>query len=218
MSTIGFRGAFVRYCDLRQKEEAGCFARIHFTSEMSKPVLEAMEWDPIPDCFESTKLTGELTARSLILTPNQKELRQHEIQMECSDISDFQLFRIQGEDGESTRTELRFIARVLEPGAIARIENYMRLVGTSTKSAGALKITYTDQQNLPLDDRDAEKNCVDCANGVAFMKGDDTVHASGQPCTKKTPAKAKEPPLASAREADGGTHQRRKAAGPEPVQ
>ena len=200
MSTIVFRGSFIRYADLRQKEEAGCFARIHFTSEMSKPVLEAMEWEPIPDCFESTKLTGELTARSLILTPNQKELRQHEIQMECSDISDFQLFRIQGEDGESTRTELRFIARVLEPGAIARIENYMRLVGTSMKSAGALKITYTDQQNLPLDKED--DGCVDCNNKVPLDPTDASLHVSGQPCKRH-----KEPQtLASAREANGGTH------------
>jgi hypothetical protein len=206
MSTIVFRGSFIRYADLRQKEEAGCFARIHFTSEMSKPVLEAMEWEPIPDCFESTKLTGELTARSLILTPNQKELRQHEIQMECSDISDFQLFRIQGEDGESTRTELRFIARVSEPGAIARIENYMRLVGTSTKSAGALKITYTDQQNLPLDEKDSP--CVDCNNKVPLMDGDPSVHASGQPCTAYK-AKQQEAPLASATQM-GGTHRTRK--------
>ncbi len=217
MSNITFRGAHIRYADLRQKEEAGCFARIHFTAEMSKPVLEAMEWEPIPDCVESTKLTGELTARNLVLTPNQKELRQHEIQMECSEISDFQLFRVQGEDGESTRTELRFIARVVEPGAIARIENYMRLVGTSVKSGGALKITYTDQQSLPLG-KDDEVNCVDCANGVPLMEGDDTVHASGQPCGKKRAAKPKEAPLASAREADGGTHQKRRSSGPVPVQ
>jgi hypothetical protein len=203
MSTIIFRAAFIRYADLRTKEEAGCFARIHFTSEMSRPVLEAMEWEPIPDCFESTKLTGELTARSLILTPNQKELRQHEIQMECSDISDFQLFRIQGEDGESTRTELRFIARVREPGAIARIENYMRLVGTSTKSAGALKITYTDQQNLPLDKED--DGCVDCNNKVPLEPNDASLHVSGQPCKRHKP-ETESQTLASAREASGGTH------------
>jgi len=153
-----------------------------------------------------------LTARNLVLTPNQKELRQHEIQMECSDISDFQLFRIRGEDGESTRTELRFIGRVLEPGAIARIENYMRLVGTSTKSAGALKITYTDQQNLPLDKED--DGCIDCANSVPKMDDDPAVHASGQSCTAHTSKKNTEAVVASAREATGGTHQRKTPTGP----
>lgn len=207
MSTITFRGAFIRFADLRSKEEAGVFARIHFTSEMSGPVIEAMDWEPIPDCMESTKLTGALTARNLVLTPNQKELRQHEIQTECTEVSDFQLFRIQGDDGESTRTELRFIARVVEPGAVSQIENYMRLVGTSPKSAGALKVTFEHQEKLDLED---EAACVDCENGVPLVKFDNSTHVSGQPCGKHGAArKAKDAPLASAREAAGGTHQKK---------
>ena len=209
MSTITFRGAHVRFADLRQREEAGIFARIHFTSDLSTPVIEAMDWQPIPDCVEATKLTGNLTARNLVLTPNQKELRQHEIQMECSEVSDFQLFRIQGEDGDSKRTELRFLARIIEPGAIARVENYMRLVGTSKKSDGALKITYDDQQKLDLAEKDGEPTCVDCENKVPMMHGSTTVHASGQKCLKAEESKA-EPALASAREAAGGTHQKKK--------
>ena len=207
MSSIVFRGAFIRFADLRAKEEAGVFTRIHFTSEMSDPVIGAMEWSPIPDCMERTTLIGTLTARTLLLTPNQKELRQHEIQMECSEVSDFQLFRIQGNDGESTQTELRFIARVVEPGAIAVIENYMRLVGTSRKSGGALKVTFEHQEKLDLEDSPA---CVDCANGVPLVEGYESEHVSGQPCGKFGAArKGKEAPLASAREAGVGTHQRK---------
>jgi hypothetical protein len=208
MSNIIFRGAFIRFSDLRAKEESGVFARIHFTSEMSAPVIQAMEWGPVPDCMESAKLTGTLTAHNLVLTPNQKELRQHEIQIECTEVSDFQLFRIQGDDGESTRTELRFIARVVEPGAISRIENYMRLVGTSKKSAGALKVTFEHQEKLDLGAD--EPGCVDCANGVPLVDGDESEHVSGQACGKHgTARKGKEAPLASAREAGVGTHQRK---------
>ena len=207
MSNIVFRGAFIRSSDLRHKEELGVFARIHFGSDISDPIIEAMDWEPVPDCMESAKLTGTLTARNLVLTPNQKELRQHEIEMECTEVSDFQLFRIQGDDGESTRTELRFTARVMEPGAIGRIENYVRLVGMSPKSAGALKVTFEHQEKLDLEDGPA---CVDCANGVPLVDGDESEHVSGQACGKHSAArKGKEAPLASSREAGVGTHQRK---------
>ena len=150
MSAITFRGAVLRYADLRRREEAGVFARIHVTAEVTKPVMEAMDWQEIPTCVDSGKLDGILTARHLIWTPNQKELRSHEIQMEATEVGDFQFFRVRGDDGQSTHAELRFIVRVSEPGAIAQLEDYMRTVG---EARGALKITYTDQSKLPLDEQ-----------------------------------------------------------------
>ena len=212
MSTITFRGATIRYADLRIKEEAGVFARLHMTSDMSEPVSAAMEWEAIPACTDSAKLSGGLTSRTLILTPSDKALRSHEINIECSEVGDFQFFRVKGDDNGPGRSELRFIARSNQPGAIALIENYLRLAG---QAPGALKITYDDQQKLAFDGEkktnaeESEANCPDCANDVGFMANDDAVHVTGQKCRKWVEPAATEAPLASAAGL-GGTHQKRK--------
>jgi hypothetical protein len=109
MPSVLFRGAHIRYADIRQESEAGKFVRIHFTADYSKPVREHMGWDELPPKTDSAKLAGELTGKNLTLTPNGRELRRHEISLDTAECSDFQVFRVKGEDGESSRVELRFI-------------------------------------------------------------------------------------------------------------
>src|SRR5260370_26525801 len=109
--TITFRGAFLRYADLRINE-AGVFLRLHVTSELTKPVMEAMNWADVPEWVDSAKLEGVLSAQHLTLTPNQKQLKDHEIEMDASEVTDFQVARVT--ENESTRIELRFIARVTQ--------------------------------------------------------------------------------------------------------
>jgi hypothetical protein len=116
------------------------------TAELSEPVSDAMMWEPIPPCVDQTKLAGRLIASNLILTPTSKELRRHELQMECSGVSDFQLFRVK-QNGEIKKEELRFLVRVSQAGAIALAENYVRLVG---QVAATLKISYVEQAKLDL--------------------------------------------------------------------
>lgn len=148
MSTITFRGAFIRYADLRNNE-SGWFMRLHFTAGFSKPVAEAMGWDEvIPDCVDSGKLDGALIARNLVLMPTDKLLKDQEIQMEATEVSDFQFMRVT--EGDSRRSELRFIVRVSQVGAIAHVENYLRLVG---QAPAALKIGYEEQQQLELGEK-----------------------------------------------------------------
>lgn len=205
MQKLIFRGALIRYVDLRQDDEAGLFRRIHFTADLSDTVCEAMEWGEPSEGLTQGKLLGELTATHLILTPNSKQLRQHELQLDVNEVSDFQFFRVKGDDGESTRTELRFIARSVSKGAGALLENYMELIG---KGMGQLRIAYEKQEKLPLEgEAPADKPaCVLCANGVPLAAGDDSTHENGRPCEAYEGQKG--PALASAREAAGGTHQR----------
>ena len=154
MATITFTGAYIRFVDLRFPEEGSPFARIHFTSKFTALVMKAMEWQEVPACLDSGKLDGLLTARNLVLKPDKEELWNNEIQLECSEVSDFQVFHVEGQEGKSKRTELRFVARTIETGAVAKIEEYARIVG---KSAAQLKVTYTEQQKLPLDEQEPEK-------------------------------------------------------------
>lgn len=173
MSTITFRGARFREAgaDLRIKDEAGVFARLQFAADMSKPVQEAMNWEPIPNCTGSTKLTGTLMGRNLVLTPNDKELRKHEIQMEVSEVCDFQLFRTRNGEGAIEKEELRFTARVVEPYATQKVEQYLRTVGTAQ---GALKIAYEVQEKLPLDPGESKQITLGDGTLATLSRGGDT--------------------------------------------
>ncbi len=215
MQKLILRGAFIRYVDLRQDDEAGLFRRIHFTADLSDTVCEAMEWGEPSEGLTQGKLLGELTATHLILTPNSKQLRQHELQLDVKDVSDFQFFRVKEEDGETTRTELRFVARSLQKGAGALLENYMELIG---KGQGQLRVAYEKQEKLPLDGEAAveKPNCVLCANGVPLMDGDESMHENSRPC-EAYEGRKDGGTLARAGEM-GGTHQRGRRRGPEAVQ
>lgn len=144
MPTIIFRGSHIRYADLRFKDEAGKFARLHMTADYSDPVRQRFGWPELSDKMPSAKLAGELTAHQLILTPAAKELRQHEIQIECSEVSDFQVVRVQ--DGEDkSHTELRFIARSNQADAAARVEQYLAVVG---QAKAQLRVSHERQEGL----------------------------------------------------------------------
>lgn len=215
MGKLIFRGAYIRYMDVRQDEDAGAFVRLHLTADYSQPVQEAMDWEPVPESITSAKLAGRLAATHLILTPNGPELRQHELQLSCTDVCDFQLFRVQNDDGETTRTELRFQAKSAQDGAAALVENYIRRIG---KGIGQLRVSYTKQEELDLGEDLGEKDtgCIECNNGIPLAQGDPSMHDSGQPCMAYSGRT--EPAIASAREAAGGTHQRkRRGQIPDPV-
>ena len=156
MSSIIFRGAIIRYADLRFETEGGIFARLHLQADLSGPVCEEMGWGEIPDGVTSAKLTGKLTGRNMILTPADKALRLQEIQMECSDVGDFAIVPTKSDDGEVDGYRLNFIARSQEPAAIAKVEQYRRVVGASP---AALKVTYEQQTALDFSDasNDGEK-------------------------------------------------------------
>lgn len=146
-ATLIMRGARVRYVDVRREDEAGVFTRLHLAADLSDPVREFMEWDEIPDCVSSCKLTGQITARSLSLTPNEKPLQQHAFDIECSDVSDFAVAALKDDDGEVCNHELRFIARSVEIGAAAKLDAYLRTVGGGV---GQLRVSYVKQESLDL--------------------------------------------------------------------
>jgi hypothetical protein len=146
MPSILFRGARIRYADLRS-EEAGVYAKMHLQADLSWPVQEAMGWGEIPEGVTSAKLSGKLNGHNLMLTPNDKALRQHEIQMECGDIGDFALVPEKNDDGAVDGYRLNFIARTNEAGSIAKVEQYLRTCG----GADALcAISYQKQGQLEL--------------------------------------------------------------------
>jgi hypothetical protein len=137
MSNIIFDGATIRSADLRH-DKTGVYCRLRMMAALSQAASDAMEWTALPAFVDETKLTGHLTARSLVLTPNATGLQVHELKMEGNEMSDFRLYRVK-QYGEIQKELLHFLVRVNEPGAIACAEAYLRLVG---KEQGALRVHY----------------------------------------------------------------------------
>lgn len=154
METIIFRGAFVRYVDFRQEDEAGVFVRIHMTADFSDPMREAMEWQDPGDSITSAKLKGVLSASHLILTPSEKQMKKHELQLDIKDVGDFEYFAKRDGDGQITGRELRFKVRTSADPAEALVGQYVRLMG---KGCGQLKVSYMKQDTLPLETSAADK-------------------------------------------------------------
>lgn len=142
------RGVSIRFVDLRYDEKSKVtYTKLNFTAAFSNPVREAMEWADLPDGFSSAKLDGDLTASHLILTPDDKALKQHEIQLDIQSASNFEVHRVKsGED--STETELRFQVVTSQDGAEAIAGAYLRAIG---KSGASLRINYEQQEALPIE-------------------------------------------------------------------
>jgi hypothetical protein len=149
--TIIFRGCFIRHADIRQGKDGGdVFTRIHLSAEFSEPVREKMEWEDPGDSITSARLTGELLAQNFILTPGDKMLQQHELQIAISDASDFQVVMLKDDEGEPAGRQLRFIVRSPGDGVEALVGKYIRRVG---RHEGQLKISYepqAHQESLPM--------------------------------------------------------------------
>lgn len=199
---ITFRGAHIRYFDGRQ-EEGGAFVRVHMTADLSTPVMESMEWDDPGPSVTEAKLDGELHATHLILTPGDKMLRDREIQFDIRTVEDFKMVRVKaGED--STRRELRFVARSSAPGVAAMIDDYIRIIG---EHQGVCRVSYVKQEELPLekpksgpstgtDDRQtvidkalaSGKNTgsTNCNAGIPLIEGEGK-HDNGMKCTATVP-------------------------------
>lgn len=210
--TILFRGTTLKHFDVRQGKEGGdVFCRIHMSADYSEQVREKMDWERIPDSITEGKLAGELLATHLVLTPGDKQLKTHELNFDITSVEDFQVVPLKNDEGEIRGRELRFIVRT--PAEIEGfLGQYIRRVG---RHAGALKVSYTKQDDLPLGDAKASEDepesddldlgCVLCNNRIPIESPG--LHANGQPCTRSKEGAAT---LASAREANGGTHAKRR--------
>jgi len=113
-----------------------------FSAASSDKVSEAMGWQDIPECLTGGKLEGELRATSATLSPNEKELRKHETELDISRVSGFETVRLELErsKGKGHRTELRFSISFSDPNGARKLEQYITSCGKSR-----LIVSYTKQ-------------------------------------------------------------------------
>ena len=196
MPKLIFRGAYIRFVDLRYDDKSKQkYVKLNFTAAFSEPVREALEWGEPPVGFDSAKLDGDLTASHFVLTPDGKELRQHELQLDSTGISNFEFARVKvGED--SFEQQLRFQIVTSAVGAAGRVEAYIEAIG---KSTAQLRVNYAQQSEMPLEDK--QEPLISPEQARDTSEEADSIEETGNPDAAA--------PLAPAA-VMGGTHQKRK--------
>jgi hypothetical protein len=148
------RGAFIRSVHLSNPDDNKKTVSAQCTADFSTPVIEKMKWGQVADgtgeftpinidgVVSSCKLKGALLATSLILTPSQKEMKKHELDLDISWLGDFQAVVTKDREGEPTNTELRFTFESNSDKAAAQLENYINHLG---REKCQMKVAYAKQ-------------------------------------------------------------------------
>ena len=123
---------------------------IKFTAAFTDQVARAMSWADVPECLTGATLDGDLHAQTLILSPNEKELRKHECEIEVSRVFRFQTVRmeLEGKRGKGHRTELHFTALFSDPNGARKLEQYIISCGKSRVTVSYTKAA--EQPELPM--------------------------------------------------------------------
>ena len=146
MPKLIFRGASIRYVDVRYDDKSkAVYTKIHLSAAFTDTIRQAMEWGEPPAGMQQAKLDGEVNATYFVLTPNGRELKQHELQIKSKRAGDFQVFRVKNEGGESTSNEIRFQVVTADPLAAAKLAEYLSVIG---QGEAQLKINHEEQGEL----------------------------------------------------------------------
>jgi hypothetical protein len=149
-----FRGVELRHFDVR-RDEAGVFTRAYLTADYSKPTMDEMGWRDLPGSVNQAKLAGRVNARSFTMTPNDKEMQKQEIRLSALELSDFAYHHQEpGADGESGKTEIRFILRTGDVEADFRLGAWMRKVGGAI---AVLEVDHEEQGQLNLEEKEEKE-------------------------------------------------------------
>jgi hypothetical protein len=143
--TILFRGAVVRYFDVRQSAKGeGMWVNIHMSSDFSEPLREAMDWEDLPASYHGGALDGDLAGVEMFLNPDGKQMKQHALKLAIRSVSDFNVVELKQKDKDPER-QLQFKISTNSDKAHVYLGNYLKVIG---RGAGQLKISYSEQAEL----------------------------------------------------------------------
>lgn len=123
-----FRGARIRFIDIRRKGESAPYVKIKMTADLSAPIKSAFGWEP-GDGESGAGLRGNLNAISMVLAPNQRKLagmEVAEVQLNCTNVHDFKWNSKLDKDGAVKSVELTFEIVTNDPEAEAKMGAYWR--------------------------------------------------------------------------------------------
>lgn len=105
-----------------------------------------MGWpEELPAKCGEGKLKGAVRVNSFILTPNEKTLKQHEMQLTATDLGAFRFKVKTDKDGNVKGTELLFQLRTTDPTAAAAFQNWLGHIG---EGVAQLKLDCVKQEEM----------------------------------------------------------------------
>jgi len=222
MNTMIFRGAEFRHSDLVAEEKGPVLLAVHFRSDLTDEVIESMEWEPIPLCVASAhKLTGELACNTLTITPNDEKLRHLERVIDVDSVEDFRAFPIKDDNKEVCGHGLEWVARISHADSIlAFISIALPLGRASLRADVSYNVVKKTGKPAGVDDgSDGDENQPSLGfDGNTEEAGGQFVQAeSDELIPEVLITETAEVPLATAREAVGGTHAKRGPGRPRKV-
>ncbi len=196
MPTITFRGAIIRFVDVRYDDKSkAVYTKINFTAAYSKPVRDEMQWAELPESMPAADLSGDFMATEFTIIPN--GLDESTFSLEAREMSKFSVHRVTSkQDSEKTEEELRFQILSQERNAAHKLAKYLVVVG---HGAAQLKVKYNAQS--VLEEEAAEKQ----ERLISEEQAADTSEANDGPA------------LASVAEMGGKRGARQKSRSGEPV-
>lgn len=105
------------------------------------------------------KPEGKLSGTSLELIPQDSELKNHQVELDISSVTGFEVVRREqeGTRGKANVQEIHFHVDVIGTGPLRKIEGYCAKLGIG-KNAGAARATvsYEKQSELPIANPDVQ--------------------------------------------------------------
>jgi hypothetical protein len=153
-----------------------------FASAWNEKVAIAMEWGDRDDKTgeviamdpaaweKQLTLDGELHATTMELTPSERELKQHKVDVDISVVYGFVLHRLEAEGtkGKGHRHEIRFKVDFADSKGCAALEKYMTKMADVKSS---LKVSYTKQEQLQMGEAgEAQGSLEEQAAAIAEQK------------------------------------------------
>lgn len=125
-----------------------------FACSWNKKAADALEWSELPDSVAGADLDGDIAASVLELTPADKPLAKHAIELDITRVHKFEAVRLEleGKQGKGHRLEVRFKVSFVAPAVCEILESYMLTVG---EGKGTLTVSYAKQESLPLEQQQA---------------------------------------------------------------
>jgi hypothetical protein len=152
--------------------------------ELTKAVLDKMEWNEAPECYKGGSLDGECTASVASFEPSEGTASRPGIDLDAVQLHSFKTVRLEnkGTRGKGHRTELRFKITCGDLAAAQKIEGYFMLPGTSKLSITFEKVVKPTQAGF--DDAE-DTGCTACNNHVPLQPDNPRKHDNGVKCTAR---------------------------------
>jgi hypothetical protein len=147
-SKVVFRGSEIREWKGLMDDDGKVTTRVRIKADFSEPVMEAMEWERIPDGVDKADLHGLLRGRTFGMTPTDKAIKKHAFEMDITEVRDFKYTSLSNKDGDVQERFITFVIVSAAVGVSQKIEEYMRVVG---RAPAAIQVSYETetQQSLP---------------------------------------------------------------------